>query len=354
MTDHISGPISDLLFHRLEGFDDLTDVLAGSDEDTLVALRGKPALIRIPGTDARPRARFVSCLLHGNEDSGYRAVLELLRRKEHYPFDLWVFIGNTRAARQEGWFAHRYLDDQEDFNRVWGLAKPTTRMRRCADAVLAEVTAQDLEAAVDLHNNTGDNPPYAVLPVRTPEGQRLAALCADTALHWRLRAHALMEALAPVCPVVAMECGRAGEPAGTAFALSVLDRFLSADLADPAAPVLPERLFEMRHRVLVRPEVSFVFGGVLTDDLDLVLTPGLDTANFGMLLAGTELGHVQPGTALPLVAESMDGVDEAERYFAVRDDGRLVITEDVTPAMMTTTVQQTRRDCLLYLVRRRV
>lgn len=349
MTEHAS----DLLFHRFEGYDDLTDVLSGSDEDTLVALRGKPALTHIPGTGTAARARFVSCLLHGNEDSGYRAVLDLLRRKEHYPFDLWVFIGNTRAAQQEGWFAHRYLDGQEDFNRVWGLGNPTTRMRRCADAVLAEVSAQDLEAAVDLHNNTGDNPPYAVLPVRTPQGQRLAARCADTALHWRLRAHALMEALAPVCPVVALECGQAADPAAHAFALDALDRFLSADLDDPAAPAMPERLFEMRHRVVVRPEVSFAFGGALTGDLDLVLTAGLDAANFGMLFAGTEIGRVHPGTALPLVAESMDGVDEAERYFTVTGDGRLVVTEDVTPAMITTTVQQTRRDCLLYLVRRR-
>jgi hypothetical protein len=345
--------MTDLLFHRLSGYDDLTDVLSGSDEDALVALRGKPALICIPGTQAGKRPRFVSCLLHGNEDSGFRAVLEVLRRKDHYPFDLWVFIGNTRAARQEGWFAHRYLDDQEDFNRVWGLHNPTTRMRRCADEVLAEVTAHDPEAAIDLHNNTGDNPPYAVLPVQTPASLRLAALCSNTALLWKLKAHALMEALAPSCPTVAVECGQAHVPEGTRYALDVLDRFLAADLTDPLAPATPDRVFEMRHRVSVRPEVPFAFGNVLTEDVDLVLSPGLDTANFGMLLAGTELGRVHPGTAMPLRADDMDGQDDAARYFEIKPDGRLVVTEDLTPAMMTTTVIQTRRDCFFYLTRRR-
>jgi hypothetical protein len=346
--------MNDLLFHRLSGYDDLQDLLAGSDEDGLVALGGKPALIRLPGTDPVPRARFVSCLLHGNEDSGYRAVLELLRRKDAYPFDLWVFIGNTRAARQEGWYAHRFLDDQEDFNRVWGIGNPTTRMRRCAEEVLGEISALDLEAAIDLHNNTGDNPPYAILADRSSAALGLAALCAGTALLWRLHMHALMEALSPVCPVVAVECGKAGVPEGTRYALGVLDRFLAPGLQNwmERGP-LPERLFEMRHRVTVRDEVNFAFGGALTDDLDLVLASGLDAANFGMLFAGTEIGRVHPGTAMPLEVCSMDGVDEAERYFTIRDDGALMVTEDVTPAMITTTALQARRDCLLYLVRRR-
>jgi succinylglutamate desuccinylase/aspartoacylase family protein len=346
--------MADLLFHRLTGYDDLPDVLAGSDEDVLVALRGKPALICIPGTDDAPRARFISALLHGNEDSGYRAVLELLRRKDRYPFDLWVFIGNTRAASQEGWFAHRFLDDQEDFNRVWGLDNPTTRMRRCADEVLTTLRAQKLEAAIDLHNNTGDNPPYAILPIRTPASLRLAALCAESALLWRLRVHTLMEALGSTCPVVAVECGKAGNPEGAAYALQTIDRFLAADLSDPDLPAHPKRVFEMRHRITVRPEVSFAFGGLLTEDLDLVLHPGLDVTNFGMLLAGTEVGRVHPGGAMPLIVANMDGVDEADRYFTIHDDGCLAVAEDVTPGMMTTTALQAQRDCLLYLVRRRV
>ena len=138
----------------------------------LVALQGKPALLRLPGADHQRPLRLVACLLHGNEDSGFRAVCDLLRAQPALPYDLWVFIGNVRAASQEGWFAHRFLDDQEDFNRVWGLEPQTTRMRRCAAAVLEEVLAEPLEAAIDLHNNTGQNPRYAIMPETTLETLR--------------------------------------------------------------------------------------------------------------------------------------------------------------------------------------
>lgn len=317
----------------------------------LVGLGGRPALIRVPGIGAAPRARLVSCLLHGNEESGFRAVLEVLRAGRRFPFDLWVFVGNVRAAAQEGWFAHRHLDDQEDFNRVWALAAPTTRMRRCADAVLAEVLASDLEAALDVHNNIGENPVYAIVPVVTDASLDLAAACADVALLWGRRTHTLMEALAPRCPAIAVECGPAGVAASTAAARSALERFLAAD-APGAAAQRPGQLYEVRATVTVRPEVPFAFGGALTDAVDLVLAPGLDGANFGMLLAGAELGRVHPGGALPLCALDPGGTDVSTRYLAVRGDGAVVVAEDLMPAMMTTTVVQVRRDCLFHVVGR--
>jgi hypothetical protein len=338
------------LYVRFDGYDELKPILELSDEDILHALR-KPTLVRIPGTAARPKTRLVATLLHGNEDSGFRAVLEMLRAREHHPFDLYVFIGNVRAAYQEGWFAHRFLDGQEDFNRTWGLNRPTTRMRRCSDAILDVLFATDLEMAVDIHNNTGDNPYYSITPDPTPEATNLAGALADTILRWPLRANTLMEALSPICPAVSVECGLPGLEANHAYASTALRRFLHLDTAEEA-PEGPRRVFEMQHRVIVRPEVPFAFGGTLTEELELVLHPGLDGANFGMLLAGTDLGRVYPGAGMPLLVTDMRGRESTERYFDVRGD-RLIITEDVTPVMFTTTVEQTRKDCLFYVARRR-
>lgn len=338
------------LYLRFDGYDELKPILADTDEDVLVSLR-KPTLIRIPGTDARPRARLVSTLLHGNEDSGYRAVLDMLRSGEHYPFDLWIFLGNIRAAHQEGWFAHRYLDGQEDFNRTWGLNAPTTRMRRCSDAIHEILAAEDLEAAVDIHNNTGLNPYYAIVPDPTQEALRLAATLADTILRWPLRAHTLMEVMSPICPSVSVECGLPALEENRQFAATSLRRFLNITSLEDSGS-LTAHIYEMTHRVIVRPEVPFAFGGVLTEDLDLVLHPGLDHYNFGMLLAGTELGHVPEGGGMPLLATDMRGREDTERFFEIRG-GALIVTEDITPVMLTTTVQQTRRDCFFYIARRR-
>ena len=341
------------LYHRFDGYDDLKSLLDGSDEDFLLELGGKPALIRIPAalTAVKPRARLVACLLHGNEPSGYRAVIEVLRRREEYPFDLWVLIGNVRAATERGWYAHRYLDDQEDFNRVWDSGPATTRMRRCARSMLEELRAADLEAAIDLHNNTGQNPFYAILPAPSLEGMRLAAMCADLLLRWSFTAHTLMEALADRCPTAAVECGLPHLPDGTVFATRVLRRFLDADgFAVPSGGLVPRpsRIVEMVHRVTVHHEVAFTFGTELDDLTDLAIVPGLDEYNFGMLPAGQTIGHIDPGAAMPLLATDMGGRNVTGRLFHATPDGRIVTAEHTTPIMMTTSVEQARRDCLFY------
>lgn len=345
------------MYHRFEGYDELKPLLEGSDGEILAAFEGKPALIRIPAASTAdvPKARFVSCLLHGNEPSGFQAMVEVLQRGERFPFDLWVLIGNVRAATEDGLYGHRHLDDQEDFNRVWGV-DPSTEMRRCTAAILDELRDANLEAAVDIHNNSGRNPFYAILTELSPAGRRLASLCAGTVLLWRLRANTLMEALAPQCPAVSVECG-APHRDGTAFASSVVHRFLTAEAFDGAdapadAPVAggaaSDGMLETGDRITVRPDVEFSFGPELANGDDLVIGPDLDRYNFGVLPALTTIGHVAAGTPMPLCATDMSGRDVTDRLFRITGDGRVVVVDDVVPLMMTTTVPQTRRDCLFY------
>ena len=342
-------------YQRLDDLDEIKPIFdASSDEEVLERLGG-PTLVRVPGTRPDRRARVVSCLLHGNEDSGFRAVTELLRSGARFAFDLWVFIGNVEAALADGPFGHRYLDGQEDFNRIWGKQPASTPERRMAAAVLGELQAAHPEAVLDLHNTTGDNPPHAVVPAAASPGAddalALAAACTGLVLRWHLSAHTLMEAMTPTCPSIAVECGIAHRGEHAAVAAGVLDRFLRLDAVPGRAQ--PQRLVEMRERVAVRPGVRFAFGGRLGDGLDLVLTPGLDRENFGMLLAGTVVGRVAPGAPLPLQSVDMQGNDTTLDLFAVDGAGHVRLTRDVTPVMMTRSVVQTLRDCLFYVARRR-
>jgi hypothetical protein len=340
------------LYHRFDGYEELKPLLDGSDEEVLAGLAGKPALIRLPATSTAhaPRARLVSCLLHGNEPSGFVAMVDVLRRGERFPFDLWVLIGNVRAATEDGLYAHRHLDHQEDFNRVWGVRSATTDMRRCAAAILEQLRSADLEAAVDLHNNSGRNPYYSILTKLSPEGLLLASLCADTMLLWRLHLHTLMEALATVCPAVSVECGAPHLSDGNSFASGVVHRFLTA--ADFAVPAVgdrprPRQMVEILHRVTVRPDVEFSFGAAV-DGAGFVVVPELDTYNFEVLPALHTIGHVDPGAAMPLFACDVTGRDVTDQLFRITPDGAVIVVADAMPMMMTTTVQQARRDCLFY------
>jgi hypothetical protein len=45
------------------------------------------------------------------------------------------------------------------------------------------------------------------------------------------------------------------------------------------------------------------------------------------------------------------GRDVTDELFRIAPDGAVIVTADVMPMMMTTTVQQARRDCLFYTAR---
>ncbi|HUG83023.1 MAG TPA: hypothetical protein VMM13_00580 [Euzebya sp.] len=335
------------LFHRFDGPRAIADLVAGSDTDVLTKLDGKPALLHLPGTLSGTPARLIATLLHGNEDSGFRALCRWLRTAPVVRQPLWMFIGNTRAASQNGWFADRYLDDQEDFNRVWGIYPATTRMRLCAQQVFEIITASPLEAAIDIHNNTGDNPLYCIVPDPNPASYALAAALAEIGLLWGTQQHTLMQALEPVCPAVAVECGMAGVPAHVDVAVGVIKTFLAAP---HFGGDLPARMLEVRQRVEVRREVVFDFARELTDDLDLVVMPGLDAANFERLPAGTVLGRTVPGSDIPFEVIDVDGRDTTADFLHIDAAGKVALIQDVIPAMMTRTPEQTRRDCLFYIL----
>lgn len=314
---------------------------------SLLEALGAPTLIRVPGRgEQAPRA--VSCLLHGDESTGLEAVNIVLSRRRTYAFDLYVMIGNVRAALAAPGFAHRYLDGQEDFNRIWGIDEPTTRLRQAADAMLEVLLDAGLETLVDIHNNSGDNPFYAIV---TDEEDvvalNLATLFTTTILRWDLTAHTLMEAL-PGVASIAVECGLPRRPESLAFAVDGLRRYLG----EPALPDTRVRrdydLLGGLRKVEVRPEVSFDVGGDLRDDLDFVVADDTRIRNFVELPVGTLVGLVRPGGAVPLVVTDPTGEDVTDMHFTVDDDGRVRTARAGTPVMMTRSAEAARKDCLFY------
>ncbi len=329
--------------------DGLPDELLDLDDVSLLRALEQPTLIRVPGTGEQ-RARGIATLLHGDESTGYHATMRVLRRRRQYPFDLWVLFGNVPAALADQGWAHRFLDHQEDFNRVWDLGDPSTAMRRCADGILEELRDADLEAIVDVHNNTGDNPFYAIVTSLDDRTMNLATLFTTTVLKWDLTANTLMEAIMTHrCAAIAVECGLPGQPESLAFAVDALRRFLGAGVLRHDVLKRDYDLLGNLRRVIVKPEVALGFGGVLTNDLDFVVAEDADVHNFARIEAGHVLGHVQEGASLPVVALESDGTDTAESLFAIDEHANLVTRGEIVPVMMTRTVEAARKDVLFYV-----
>lgn len=326
--------------------DGLPDRLLDLDDLELLEELERPTLVRIAGTGEEP-PRGIATLLHGDEDTGYRAMLRILRRRRTYPFDIYLVIGNVRAALADGGFQHRFVDGQEDLNRVWGL-RPTTRLRLAANGILEELRRAGVVSMIDVHNNSGTNPFYAIVTSLDDASLELATTFTTTVLHWELGVATLMEALRDQCTAIAVECGLPGRQDSLAFAVDGLRRHLGSPPLDELDIASDYDLFGELRKVVIRPEVRFTFGGSLGEEYDFVVDQDADAYNFRSAPPGHVIGRVPPDSAVPLQVCGPGGEDVTEKYVAV-DDGRVVSTREFTPVMMTRTAEAARQDCLFYV-----
>jgi hypothetical protein len=108
---------------RLARFDHFPEMLLSVPASDLWRYLPGPSLFHIRGRQAAPL--FVTVLLHGNEDTGWRAVQAVLgeHRGAMLPRSLLLFVGNIAAAKANV----RTLPGQDDYNRSWpGTPHPDT------------------------------------------------------------------------------------------------------------------------------------------------------------------------------------------------------------------------------------
>ncbi len=309
-------------------------------------LLGGPTLLHLPGR--RPEPLFVSVLLHGNEDTGYFAVRELLRRyrERGLPRALSVFFGNVAAAE----LGLRRLDGQPDYNRVWPGGEPgDTPEQRMMRMIVEDLERRRPFASLDIHNNTGINPHYACVNRVDYRYLHLATLFSRTVVYFTRPRGVQSLALSPLCPAVTVECGQTGQAHGVEHARDFIDACLH--LAEiPVQPVAPHDidLFHTVAIVKVPDGIRFGFGAGAHD---LRLIPELDRLNFRELPAGTRLGWVAGAHGAPLEAWDELGRDVAGRFFTVAD-GELRTRRSLMPSMFTLDERIIRQDCLGYLMER--
>lgn len=307
-------------------------------------LRG-PSLFRIPGRRAAPL--FVSVLLHGNEDSGWRGIQTVLRQhcnKLHRP--LLLFIGNIAAARAKV----RTLPDQEDYNRSWpGTLRPETLTAQMLRQVVEIVRRAQPFASIDIHNNTGNNPHYACVNSFDERHLQLARLFGRTVVYFEQPVGVQSAALAKICPAVTVECGRASEEAGVSHVAELIGSTLA--LAHfPDRPVADGDLDLMRTFAIVKvpPGADFSCDGT---EADFRLRGDLDRLNFSELDAGTLFGTLGNGRCLHLDVTLVGGGASKTDYFEY-SGGDIRLSQRAIPAMLTLDPSAVRLDCLGYLMHR--
>lgn len=306
-----------------------------------------PTLIHFPGRRDAPL--FVSILLHGNEDTGLKAMQTVLKKYQNQllPRALSLYVGNIEAARA----GVRRLEGQLDYNRVWSFDADSvvTAEHRMMQTVISIMAQRGVFASIDIHNNTGLNPHYACVNRLDDAFLHLATMFSRIVVYFTEPKGVQSEAFAQLCPAVTLECGKPGGIGGTEHAASFVEGALHLS-AFPTHPVASHDL-ELFHTVAivkVPNTVSLSVGDPLTD---LCLIDNIDYYNFRLLEPGTRLGVVASGCKKPLQVRSDAGNDMSDHYFENRQ-GNLLTKQQVMPAMLTRDIRIIRQDCLCYLMER--
>lgn len=249
-----------------------------------------PTLMHLEGRRTQPL--FVSVLLHGNEDTGWQAAQQVLRKYAGtgLPRALSLFIGNLDAARQ----GVRRLDGQLDYNRIWpGAPEADGPEYRMMGQVVDDMARRAVFASVDIHNNTGLNPHYACVNTLDNRFLHLATLFSRTVVYFVRPLGVQSAAFASLCPSVTVECGKAGSSGSVEHAAAFLEACLN--LSDFPLHVVPPQDLDLFHTVAtvkVPESLSFGFGD---HGLDIDFVPDLDYLNFRELERGALFAQTRPG-----------------------------------------------------------
>ena len=307
----------------------------------------RPTLVYLEGEKEAPL--FISVMLHGNEFSGLQIMQEILKKyksKDGYrlPRSIWFFIGNVEAAS----LGLRRQDNELDFNRAWpGTPEPESPTAKLISEVMTMITKDDLFAALDLHNNTGKNPPYGCISVVNEKNKYLASFFNHIAMVFHTPKGVSTMAFDDICPAITLECSTPGNPLGIEKAVALIDDLMHMDhFPQKALPSHDLQLVQNNAVLKIAEGIKFGFEEE-ANDFELTLVDNFDRHNFTLL----EVGEVFAYTTLtkPLVATSDDGRDITDELISIKD-GAISLKKPLMPAMITLDKRIIMQDCLCYLL----
>lgn len=325
---------------------DLPDEILNRPASGLHEVLDGPTLVHLKGDREPPL--FLSVLLHGNEDTGWRVVQNILREYgSTLPRSLSIFIGNVKAAR----YGKRRLERQPDFNRIWA-GSPADINQSPEHAMVAEVLQtmkqRDIFASIDIHNNTGINPHYACVNRLAAEYLNLAKSFSRMVIYFTRPSGVQSLAFARFCPAVTLECGQPGDEIGIQLVTKLVHQVMHLDNL-PATPVSDQDI-DVYHTVAVAKVPSKTRISFHNEPADIRFIRGIEQLNFEEIPAGTTLARLESDD-LPIDVMNEDGERVSDQYFETVDQ-QLQTRIPLMPSMLTTDERIVRQDCLCYLMER--
>ena len=308
-----------------------------------------PTLIHLKG-DKHP-ALFISILLHGNEFSGLQIMQEILKKYQttngyKLPRSIWLFIGNVDAAQM----GVRVRDGQTDFNRAWpGTSEPNSDTAILIQEVMDRITQEEIFSAIDLHNNTGQNPPYGCISVVNEKNKYLSSFFNHIAMVFQSPKGVSTMAFDDICPAITLECATPGNEPAIKRAFELIDDLMHMDhFPEKPLPVHDLQLVKNSATIKINTDVTFCFeDDEYSDSLDLTLVNNFDHHNFTMLEKNEIFAY--SNVTKPFLVISPDGNDITNEIIQ-NDNGNISLKHALMPAMISMDKKIILQDCLCYLL----
>lgn len=309
----------------------------------IINLISSPAILHLKGKEDAPL--FISLLLHGNEFSGLIILQEILKKYEkELPRSLVIFIGNPRACAQ----GVRHLEDQPDFNRIWG--KEHSSRYPLTESVLKYVREKKVYAAVDIHNNTGENPLYACISKKDLNFIKLAQNFSENIVYFTRPHSVLSKALSLIAPSLVIECGLPGYSQGITAGVQFIERLLSSEEPWKKEEIKIPYIYSTHATLLVDSDSEIFFESQLVlKKGQLCLWDQIDQLNLKEVSVGTVLGKVCDSNPFRLIDNR--GRDIFNQFFSIIN-GNWIVKTSFIPSMFTKDTRVAKSDCLGYVMKK--
>lgn len=323
-------------------FNELPEGLLTTSINRLHGLLGGPSIFHIKGESSR--TLFISTLLHGNETSGVLALNRFLRQYQDKkpPISLCIFYGNTLAAAQSA----RHLPSQGDWNRIWSPEELEDGMEKeLATEVLEYASKLDLVANLDIHNNTGNNPPYGCINKIEPNFLKLAKLFDEKVIYFTEPHQVQSMAFAKFCPSMTIEAGLPGEQQG----IDLILRFLQILMDCPQLSEIPNPndvdLFHTVAKITLPENCKVDFDHSRRSFHEFSLRRDIEKLNFKDITPGVSFGYAKQ----PFVVTHYQGAEVFSKYFDFQDE-EIKSASSFTLCMLTKDNYVIQNDCLGYIM----
>ena len=309
-----------------------------------------PTLIHLKGE--KNSALFISILLHGNEYSGLQIMQEILKKYQttdgyKLPRSIWLFVGNVDAAQM----GVRLRDGQIDFNRAWpGTPEPDSDTAILIQEVMDRITQDELFASLDLHNNTGQNPPYGCISAVNEKNKYLASFFNHIAMVFQSPKGVSTMAFDELCPAITLECSTPGNEPARRRAFDLIDDLMHMDhFPEKPLPAHDLQLVKNSATIKINANVTFCFEDDVgnSSDMDLIVVKNFDHHNFTLLEENEVFAYSKVDKAL--LVTSPDGKDITDEIIQ-NDNGKLSLKKALMPAMISMDKKIVLQDCLCYLL----